>query len=326
MSAFLVIRVLQSQGVYMPHTLVYSNVELRGPSADTSEESSFFEAVAKKRYLDYNHYKLCTRITTIVSASNIVDALSVAENRFSEVMDVISINFPISNFNLSPLGLVKDLDSGSIHHLNDESFKPSTTFMLQQGIVQKYDNDHYLLSRDNELSKRYLRSLHWFRNAKHENNKQLKILFYWFALEALLKVNESDNISGIIRWFLGFPNGKNSQDVSIDLIKDLESHERYHYWKKKLPNVLDQIREFRNNSVHHGFRSIEFTLSELDLFCQVMVLSVSRCQSAVRNAINNNLASISEFKEYIPELFELNTHVKNDTHGTIIYSLEERVK
>lgn len=326
MSAFLVVRILQSQSVYISHTLVYSNEELRGPSADTSEESSFFESVAKNIYLDYNHYKLCARITTIVNSSNVIDALNIADNRFSEVMDVISINFPISNFNLSPIGLLKDLDSGVIHHLNDNSFKPSTTFMLQQGLIQKYDNDHYLLSRDNELSKRYLRSLHWFRNAKHENNKQLKILFYWFALEALLKESESDNISGIIRWFLGFPNGKNSQDVSLHLIKDLESHVKYHFWKRKLPIVLDKIREFRNNSVHHGFRNIEFDLSELDLFCQVMVLSVSRCQGAVRNAINNNITSISEFKEYIPEIFELNTHVKNDTHGTIIYSLEEKVQ
>ncbi|MFQ1248716.1 hypothetical protein ACJWU3_08365 [Klebsiella pneumoniae] len=326
MSAFLVVRILQSQSVYISHTLVYSNVELRGPSADTSEESSFFESVAKNIYLDYNHYKLCARITTIVNSSNVIDALNIADNRFSEVMDVISINFPISNFNLSPIGLLKDLDSGAIHHLNDNSFKPSATFMLQQGLIQKYDNDHYLLSRDNELSKRYLRSLHWFRNAKHENNKQLKILFYWFALEALLKESESDNISGIIRWFLGFPNGKNSQDVSLHLIKDLGLHVKYHFWKRKLPIVLDKIREFRNNSVHHGFRNIEFDLSELDLFCQVMVLSVSRCQGAVRNAINNNITSISEFKEYIPEIFELNTHVKNDTHGTIIYSLEEKVQ
>ncbi|WP_418135027.1 hypothetical protein [Citrobacter braakii] len=145
MSAFLVVRILQSQSVYLPHTLVYSEVELRGPSADTSEESSFFESVAKKSYLDYNHYKLCARIATIVNASNIADALNIAENIFSEVMDVISINFPISNFNLSPIGLVKNLDSGVIHHMNDDSFKPSTTFMLQQGMIQKYDNDHYLL-------------------------------------------------------------------------------------------------------------------------------------------------------------------------------------
>ncbi|HCI6449359.1 TPA: hypothetical protein NPO95_003745 [Klebsiella variicola subsp. variicola] len=122
MSAFLVVRILQSQSVYISHTLVYSNEELRGPSADTSEESSFFESVAKNIYLDYNHYKLCARITTIVNSSNVIDALNIADNRFSEVMDVISINFPISNFNLSPIGLLKDLDSGAIHHLNDNSF------------------------------------------------------------------------------------------------------------------------------------------------------------------------------------------------------------
>lgn len=325
MSVFLVVRILQSQSVYLPHTLVYSEVELRGPSADTSEESKFFESIAKINHLDYSHYKLCARIATIVNGNNIIDALNDADNRFSEVMDVISINFPISNFNLSPIGLVKDLNTGVLHHLNDDSFKPSTTFMLQQGMIQKYDNDHYLLSRDNELSKRYLRSLHWCRNAKHENNKQLKILFYWFALEALLKETESDNISGIIRWFLGFPNGKNSQDISIDVIRGLELHEKYSFWKRKLPSVLDQIREFRNNSVHHGFRKIEYTSSELDLFCQVMILSVSRCQGAVRNAINNDLKSISEFKEYIPAIFALNAYVKNDVHGTIIHSLEEKI-
>lgn len=32
----------------MPHTLVYSNVELRGPGADTNEESSFLSLLQRR--------------------------------------------------------------------------------------------------------------------------------------------------------------------------------------------------------------------------------------------------------------------------------------
>ncbi len=172
------------------------------------------------------------------------------------------------------------------------------------------------------MSERYLRSLHWFRNSKHENNQQLKILFSWFAVEALLKESELDNIGGTIRWFLGFPNGKSSLLVSASVLNELNQNPRYSIWKRQITDIIERIRIFRNDSAHHGFRTIDFTPKELDLYNHVMVLGLTRCQGAVQRALISGISTVSEFKEYMPYIFEDNCNLVNDVHGNILSILD----
>lgn len=317
----MIVKILESQSIYLPQTLIYSNVELRSYEADTQEENTFFESIAKRHNLNYEHYKLCARISTIVEDDSIENATTTAENRFLEILDLKSTEVPTSNLTLSSIGLAKNLDDGRIHEISNNSYRSSMSFFVHQGTIQKTDTNHYLLSLNTELSERYLRSLHWVRNAKHENNKQLKILFYWFAVEALLKESESDNITNIIRWCLGFPNGKQSLNIPKDLIKKLQNHDRYEHWKKNLPLILDRIRIFRNESVHHGFRSVDFSNRELNLYCEIMTYSSSRCLAAVKTALVNKIAHACEFKEYIHLIFESNENIVNDVHNNILFSL-----
>ncbi|MUJ29744.1 hypothetical protein GNP73_17400 [Aliivibrio fischeri] len=323
MSIYLIVKVLESQSVYLPSTLIYRDVELRSSKADLPEETELFKLSAKSSNLDYSKYSHCARIATIVDESNLEKAICVAESRFSEILDLKSIELPISNFTLSNIGIVKDLKTGSLQQLENKNHQPSMSFVVRQGDVQSSDITHYILSENTELSKRYLRSLHWFRNSKHENNMQLKILFNWFAVEALLKESEKDNIGGTIRWFLGFPNGKEIKNVSPHIIKALESHERYGYWKKEIVDIIDKIRVFRNESVHQGFRSVDFTTQELELYNQIMIFGASRCQGAVQQALINRISTVAEFKEYIALIFEQNTYLLTDVPGNIIFSLDQ---
>ncbi|EGQ9697689.1 HEPN domain-containing protein [Vibrio parahaemolyticus] len=321
MKSYLIVKVLEMASVCLPTTTVYSNVELRSSSADSPEEVNSLEACAKKLNLDFDKYRHCARIATIVDSNALETAVSCAESRFEEILDLKSIEVPISNYALSSIGFVKDLSTGKLHELKQLKHQPTMSFMTHQGNTQRVDVTHCILAQNSELSKRYLRSLHWFRNSKHENNPQLKILFNWFAVEALLKESEKDNVAVYIRWFLGFPNGVAGTLVDDRILRELESHENYLFWKKELVNVLEKIRIFRNDSTHHGFRSIDFTPAQLELYSQVMVYGVTRCQGAVQTAILNGVKSVQEFKDYMPTIFEYNQYLINDVHGNILHSL-----
>lgn len=322
MAKFLVLKILDSKSISLPSTQVYGNVELRSHKSDSECEIDALKKSASDNGADFDKFSFCARIATIVDAGSIHDAVELSEDTFSEILDLKSVEFAVSNFKTSDIGFVKDLESGEVHPIMKGGYEPSMSFMVQQGDIQRVDVVNYILSLKNELTERYQRSLHWVRNSKHEKNIQLKTLFYWFAIEALLKESETDNIGGIVRWFLGFPNGKNRNDVSTSLLASLGSHPNYGYWNKKIIGVVDQIRLFRNDSVHSGFRSVDFTKKELELYSQVMVYSASRCQAAVQTALVNGISTVSEFKEYIPVIFEENNNIINDVHGNILFSLD----
>lgn len=322
MAKYLVLKILDSRSVSLPTTLVYGVVELRSHKSESECETNALKKSAVDNRADFDKYSFCARIATIVDAGSIGDAIELSEDTFSEVLDLKSVEFAISNFKTSDIGFVKDLESGEIHPIKKCEYEPSMSFMVQQGDIQRIDFVNYILSLKNDLSERYQRSLHWVRNSKHEKNTQLKTLFYWFAIEALLKESETDNVGGVVRWFLGFPNGKYRNDVSPSLLAGLIGHPKYSYWNKKIIDVIDKIRVFRNDSVHSGFRSVDFTNKELELYSQVMIYSASRCQAAVQTALINGVSTVSEFKEYIPVIFEENDNIINDVHGNILFTLD----
>jgi len=299
MVSYFVLKVLDIQSVSLPSTLLYGSVEFRSYKADFEYEIDALRKSASNLHLDFDKYLYCARIATIVNCDDPMEAVDIADSKFSEVLDLKSIEFSISNFKTSDIGYIKSLESGSIQPLNMRESVFSMSFVVQQGSIQCFDNVNYVFSLDNELSRRYLRSLHWARNGKHENNRQLKILFYWFSIEALIKESESDNIGGIVRWFLGFPNGRKRNDVSTSIIDNLNQDPKYDYWSREIITIVDKIRVFRNDSVHSGFRSVDFPKHDLELYNQVMILSASRCQAAVQIALVNRISTASEFKEYI---------------------------
>lgn len=315
--------VLEAQSVSLPSTLIYADVELRPSSYDFESETKVLKESAILANLDFRKYMYCARISIIIESESSIHATSSAENRFAEILDLKSVELPISNILLSPIGYTKSLETGEIKPLQNNGYEPSMSFVVHQGNVQPYDAINYILSINSDLSKRYLRSLHWSRNSRYEKNPQLKILFNWFAVEALLKESETDNIGGVIRWFLGFPNGKAGKDVPLKINNKLNSHPKYAYWKREIISIVDKIRVFRNDSVHSGFRSIDFTRNELELYSKVMIYASSRCQASVQLALLNKILTVSEFKEYICLIFEQNSNLINDVHGNIIFSLEQ---
>ncbi|PMY82843.1 hypothetical protein C1X72_02010 [Pseudomonas sp. FW306-2-2C-D06B] len=323
MTSYLVVRVLDDKSFTLPATFNYGFVELRSYSADTQDEVAAFENSASENGLDYEKHKVCARIATIIDCENRSEAIHVADTRFLEVLDFKSKEYSISAIKTSRIGLVKDLSTGELTPIVRAGFQPSLSFVMHTGSIQCVDTTVYLLSLKNELCDRYKRSLHWSRNSKNEINPQLKVIFLWFALEALLKEDEGDNcVESYIRLFLGFPNGQQQWIIAFSIKAKLEGHPRYQYWKKQLINEVKEIRDFRNDSVHSGFRSMDFTKEKLELFNTIMIHAVGRCQAGVMRGLLNGVESLVEFKEYAVPLFESNENLINDIHNNVIYSLD----
>ncbi|CAM5294368.1 HEPN domain-containing protein [Pseudomonas fragi] len=326
MTSYLVVKILDDRSFSLPSTLNFGPVELRSYSADTKYEVSALEKSASENGLDYEKHKVCARIATIVECENHSEAVHTADTRFLEVLDFKSTEYSTSTIKTSQIGLIKDLSSGEITSITRTGFQPSLAFVMHNGSIQYVDTTVYLLSLKNELCDRYRRSLHWARNSKNETNPQLRIIFLWFALEALLKADEHDNcVESYIRLFIGFPNGQQQWVISPLTKEKLENHPRYQHWKKQLIEIVKEIRDFRNDSVHSGFRSMDFTKEKLELFSTIMIYAVSRCQAGVMQGLLNNLETLVEFKEYAVPLFENNKNLINDIHNNIIYSLDHPI-
>lgn len=321
MNEYLVVKILDYQSVALPSTLVYGCVELRSYKSDSEKETEILKKSASLNKFYFDKYVHCARISTVVHAENINAASDTADNLFSDILDLKSIEFAISNFKTSDIGFVKNLHSGDTHPITAQELPASMMFMMHQGDIQQFDTVNHIISLKNDLSIRYQRSLHWVRKSKHEHNKQLKALFYWFAIEALVKESETDHVGPVIRWFLGFPNGVGRRNISTQKLNRLASHPKYEYWDKELIKIIDEIRIFRNHSVHSGFRFVDFSKNELEIYNQVMIFSASRCQAAVQHALLNGISTVSDFKEYIWVIFEEINNV-TDVHGNILHSLE----
>ena len=319
----MVVKILDSRSVVFPSTRVYGDVELRPYKSDTSYESELLESSANQNRVDYNKYKFCSRVCTIVFAGSVEAALDIAEDKFTTVLDLLSVNYALSLLDFSPVGYAKDLHSGEYTKLITNQSSLTQTYLVDAFCGQGFDDVNFILSLDNDLADRYLKSLHWSRNAKRESNQQLRILFSWFSLEALLKEDERDNISGIAKWFLGFPNSSGRNAIDPKILQALNKDERYRSWNDVIAKKIDEIRIFRNDSVHSGFRSCDFSTQELALYDKITTLSSARCQHAVKVALMNKVQTVSEFKEFVPTIFEGRQGLVNDVLNNIVFMLDK---
>lgn len=321
---YYIVKILRGGGVVLPTTVIYGDVEIRPASSDgISELEAISQSVASARKKE--DYEIASRIATVIQASTLEEALLLADQRFVPILDLISVEFALSEFSLTRYGYVKNLDTGDITALQSENFEPSLTFVVPRGPIKKYEFNQWILRQSSELAERYKRSIHWTRSAKWEESIQMAILYRWFAVEALFKQDERDDITSLLLLFLGFPGGHYSRHISRNILSNLSSNPAWASWKKRLQDIVDKIRIFRNDSVHGGFRSVDYTPRELRLYHQVMAYGAARCQGATRSALEANIVTVSEFKDYASLIFEGHGNVEADIFGNIIFSLESGV-
>jgi hypothetical protein len=267
-------------------------------------------------------FEIASRIATVIQAPTLDEAILLADQRFVPILDLVSVEFALSEFSLTKNGYAKNLDTGDITPLHPRDFEPSLTFVVPRGPIKKYEFNQWLLRQSSDLAERYKRSIHWTRSAKWEESIQMAILYRWFAVEALFKQEEGDDISSLLLLFLGFPGGSYSKHISRNLLSNLAQNPAWAKWKRMLQGIVDKIRIFRNDSVHAGFRSVDYTPHELRLYHQIMAYGAARCQGAVRGALQSKIETVSEFKDYAGLIFEGNGNLEDDIFGNIIFSFE----
>jgi len=321
---FYVLKILAGGGAVFPVTEVYGDIEIRPASADDKTEGAAISESASDTSLK-NEHQIAARIATIVRAISTEEATRLADEKFVPILDLLSAKFALSDFSVTQVGHVKNLDDGTIYPIKNNLFGPSLTFIVPRGTVNKSDFEHWIIRQTTDLAERYKRSLHWTRNAKWEKSMQMAVLYRWFSVEALFKESEKDNISSLLLLYLGFPGSTYSKDISRDLLLQLSENEIWVKWKRLLRDIVDKIRIFRNDSVHSGFRSVDYTSDELVLYNTIMTYAASRCQGAVRDALTQKIATASDFKSCASTIFENRGNVVNDIIGNIVFTLDNTV-
>lgn len=262
------------------------------------------------------------RIGVVVKADSADEAANLADQYFVEVLDFLTVEYTMSQLELAHCGYVRNLDTDENQIISNQQFDMGTLFIRSQGLMSRLNSTQALLLQEGDLLDRYKRSIHWSRNAILEKSPHLTILYRWFAVEALFKENDTDDVTSPLMLFLGFPTNTFSKYLSRDMLKRLSDSESYRKWKLKIGPLVNRIRKFRNDSVHSGFRSIDCTADDLRLFDRLLTVGLSRCQGAVHTGVLSGFKSVSEFKEYAGLIFENNPNVERDILETIVYILD----
>jgi hypothetical protein len=318
---FVVIRLLDDRGIFHPTTLCVGRVEIRPGRSDTPRER---EALTKSSgSFQYAWKENCMRIVTVVDAANEREADIQAEEFFEESLDVLENMSALSKMALLPIGAYRSTSNASVTpRAPFPTLSPGTSFKIAYENFPQCEWPQYIIRSNSDLGKRLLRSYHWSRKAKWEANGQLRILFRWFAMEAIWMINKDEDIVPRVKWALGFPNGIGLKSLVSKFQTSLQAHTSYIPLSRLVQERLEKVRVFRNNSVHSGFRHQDVSRNDLRDFDMITALACGRVQQCAQNGIVSGLTVAQELFDYLPLLIENDPRYVNDVHGNVFYYLQ----
>src|SRR4051812_26643882 len=104
-------------------------------------------------------------------------------------------------------------------------------------------------------------------------------------MEAIWVITENDDIVPRIMWCLGFPNGPGAAHLALSFRGRLHAHPRFGTWRDHIRDVLYAMKNFRNDTVHNGFRWIDVSRKTLEEFDQLAVQACGRVQEKAKSAL-----------------------------------------
>jgi len=323
---YLVCRIASDKSFYHPSPYYLGSVEIRPGELDSPAER---EAIGKslKNYGLEVDLEIAPRMVAIVDADEVREAVRRADAQFEEVLDCLDSNRGgLSRFVLAGPGFVRNMSGGSVAPLlkePDRALQPSPTFVIAAESYPLVDIAEVTFGvKRTEIVERILRSAHWSRKARWEANRQERVLYRWFSMEAAWKRDKDDDVVPVVMVALGFPLSADSSLVNADVQERLSSHPRYRVWRERVRVRLEAMRAWRNKSVHSGFRPWDIDQSDLKSFDQLSVLACARASGLLQQALLAGITTVNEAREYAVSLMEAKQSLVNDVHGTIIYSLE----
>lgn len=331
MNFYMVTRVFDVQSYFYINSEIFGDVEIRSVKNDFDIETKALKKAVRElnRHLpceddEYSKYNFSNRISVIIESKDEKEAIHLANKKFIPILDLKERELHISNMNLAKFGIIRNLISGEIKSIKYSIMSKSAMFRTNSSDIQRWSPSNLIIYHANnnqELSTRYIKSLHWSHRANDEDNIQIKILFNYFSLESLFKENENDNITSMVRCFLGFPGGKYYSLIDKNILETLKKDENYLSLQNKIAANLDEIRQLRNDSVHAGFRSIDINNTDLCFYNKLLNLATGRCLAAVEYAIcYEHIEKIADFKEKAAFIFNKIIMI-DDILNTVVFLL-----
>lgn len=325
---FVVCRLGKDTSLVTPRPYHLGDVELRSAKLDAPSEKSAIEESAAS-FGESVELSIAPRLVTIVDAPNQRQALELADSKFEEALDALTIGSQLvmSDLALLPCGYIRALSDAVVHPILNRRAPgpvPATAFRIvdEKYPLLEFSEALFAVGRT-ELVDRLLRSAHWARKARWEANRQLRTLHRWFAMEAAWKrPDKDDDVVPIAMLALGFPIGQYSAGVSDKILTALQGHPRYRNWRDQVLKRLNRLRDWRNDSVHSGFRPWDVSRKELDELDHISVLACGRVQGLLQRAVVAGIVDIDIAREYAPLLFQEDPNVVQNVHGIIIFNLE----
>jgi hypothetical protein len=265
------------------------------------------------------------RIVTVVEAGGDGAADGIAEEHFEEALDVLApSSYGMSRMALLPTGIYRHIPNMKVTaRLPGRDHTSGTAFRIMREPFPQLDLPQFLLTETKtDLKQRLVRSYYWSRKANLEGNRQLRVLFRWFAMETIWMLSKDDDIVPRIMWVLGFPVGPAARMLSRIFVSSLQAHPTISAWKSQIEQRLRAVKTFRNDSVHSGFRPQDVAGSSIREFDRIGLIACSRVQAIASAGISAGVATASELLEYLPVLIESNGNYINDIHNNILYGCE----
>ena len=320
---YLVIKLIANKSIYYPKPTYYDQVEIRTDKYDLPDEIVQFEESIKlnEEFIDLN---FSVRLATIIQSDNEINALEIADKRFEEVLDILSSEGVISKFELKKSGIIKILETGEIKPIKDISNRdrPVLSFLVDGERYPSITLNEYIFYRNiDPLPQRYLNALHWTRLARFENNYQLILLFNWIAIETLIKFEKNnDDIVTKCMIAVGLPIGKRCIEYESDFLNKLQSYQNYRSFRSKIHKEFIEIRNFRNNSVHRGYRKIDIDINDLKRYCY-LANNAKICLFRIYNvAIVNKISDENELWQKFINLIQMDANAINHCHNNFLFS------
>lgn len=303
---YLVVKILADKGIVVPQNFTYGDVEIRSYISDTIEEIDFLKQSAEMQQINFAIYEIHSRIATIVESKTVEGAIDLANNRFTEICDLLTLEQNMTSNRHSDIGYIKNLLNNEINPLGfySQTGKSHNATMFQMyKTLPEYNRINWILKYKNELSKRYLRAAHWYSNAIKDQNIQLRVLFYWFCLETLLKEKYTDVLDSRIKTLLGYPFNPYSKNRDISLLGELANNQIYMTWYNSFTQIIKEMSVFRNEAVHAGSRVMDIEIRKLIEYELILKFAVRQGFDLYFNALQSGkMTSISDLIDNIEKI------------------------
>lgn len=302
MQDYLIVNAVAGDLQYNLEPKFIGRAALRNSTIDTPQE----RAALKKSCQENNDpvdLEKSMRLSIIVTADSIEDAFSFARQSFSETLDIWSAfgSFIGQSVRLTNCAFSIDMSTNEIHPYIIFRI-PMNCVVCHAGLFQPVTFPQMISVYDDDFTKRIRRFCHWLRKAYTEEDRQLKILFWWFSLEAILKECESDNIAPNIAMLIGFCATKKAPN-DWALLRENKNYGEFHRF---FVETIDKIRKFRNDSVHSGFVPWDISDDDIKLYLFVLNSASARVRIALKSYyINSNrLKNVRDFKSFLEKIFQ----------------------